>query len=309
MALAVEGLLLHRRAGSRLVGPLDLRLGPGARWALVGESGSGKSLVVRALCGALPPGVHQAGGTVRAFGRLLRPDRPGDRGPRLAWMPQEPRQALHPFLTVGEHLALLPWVHRREPSGPALRRLGPLLDRLGLPRNPAFLSRLPHQASGGQRQRVVLAMALSCDPDLLLLDEPTTALDAPARRAFADLVLDLAVDRGLGFLWVTHDLGLAAAVAERVLVLLGGHGLEAGPAVRLLQDPAHPATAALVAAAQGQASPGREPGSSPSGEPDGCPFRLRCPRPQTTCRAWGPWRGDPEDGLRCEAPLALGLRP
>ena len=309
MELSAEALVLRRKGGAPLVGPLDLALAPGSRWALVGESGSGKSLLVRALAGALPPGVVQAGGRIRAFGRVLRPERPGDRGPGLAWMPQDPRQALHPLLNLGEHLALLPGIHRREAPREALRRLAPLLAQLGLPGDPAFLDRFPHQASGGQRQRVVLAMALSCDPAFLLLDEPTTALDAPAQRAFVDLVLAQARARGLGFLWVTHDLGLAGAVAAKGLVLCGGQAVEAGPLPRLLAVPAHPATAALVAAARGQAASDGQ--SRPAGprDPGDCPFRNRCPRAQTACAAWGPWRGILDDGLRCEAPLALALRP
>lgn len=254
MALSVDALVLHRKGGFPLLGPLDLALAPGSRWALAGASGSGKSLLVRAIFGALPPGVLQAGGRIQAFGRTLRPGKPQDRGPRLSWIPQEPRQALHPLLTLGEHLALLPGVHRGEAPAAALRRLAPLLGQLGLPGDSAFLGRFPHQASGGQRQRILLAMALACDPDLLVLDEPTTALDAPAQRAFVDLVLGLVRARGLGFLWVTHDLGLAGAVAERALVLQGGQAVEAGPLPRLLAAPAHPATAALVAAARGRSA-------------------------------------------------------
>jgi oligopeptide/dipeptide ABC transporter ATP-binding protein len=306
MSLAIDELLLERVDGVRLLGPLSLRLGPGERLGLVGESGSGKSLLVQALFGVLPPGVRQAGGRFTAFGFPL--DRPGRgrdqiRGARMAWVPQDPRQALNPLLTLAQHLALLPGIHRAEGSRRALDRLTPLLERLGLPTGGAFLDRFPHQISGGQRQRLCLAMALSCDPELLVLDEPTTALDPLARRAFLDLVLGLQRERGLGFLWITHDLGLAAEACDRLLVLYGGEALEAGPAARLLSAPRHPYTARLLEAARRR--PSREAGflPAPGHRPDGCPFRPRCPDPAEACSAWGPWRGEPHDGLRCERPL------
>ncbi len=206
MSLRVNNLVLQRSDGVRLLGPLSLSLDPGDRLGLLGESGSGKSLLIQALFGVLPPGVVQPGGSVTAFGVPL--DVPGSgmdaiRGARLAWVPQEPLLALNPLLTLAEHLSLLPAIHRKEPHRAALARLAPLIERLGLPPDQGFLDRLPHQLSGGQRQRLCLAMALSCDPELLVLDEPTTALDPMAQKAFLELVLELQRERGLGFLWIT----------------------------------------------------------------------------------------------------------
>ncbi|GLH68739.1 hypothetical protein GETHPA_02720 [Geothrix rubra] len=301
MSLEIRNLVLERHDGVRLLGPLDLDLASGERLGLVGESGSGKTLLARALFGVLPPGVRQADGTVRAFGSSPSRER------RLAWVPQDPGQALHPLLTVAQHLALLPQAHRREPAGVALPRLAPLLDRLLLPGDRAFLRRRPHQLSGGQRQRLCLAMALSCDPELLVLDEPTTALDPLAQAAFLDLVLGLQRERGLGVLWITHDLGLAAA-CERLLVLYGGQAVEAGPTARLLSEPRHPYTARLLAAARQE--PAAEAGFLPGPEdrPPGCPFRPRCPAPTARCAVPRPWRGSPADGLRCERPLEAAAR-
>ncbi|WP_306591836.1 ABC transporter ATP-binding protein [Geothrix sp. 21YS21S-4] len=308
MSLTVDALLLERADGVRLLGPLSLQVAPGDRLGLVGESGSGKSLLTRAMFGVLPPGVRQAAGSLAAFGTPLDPPGPARdriRGNRLGWVPQEPGRALNPLLTLGEHLGLLPRIHRGESSRTAATRLAPLLERLRLPSDPAFLARFPHQVSGGQRQRLVLAMALSCEPDMLVLDEPTTALDPAAEAAFLDVTLDLQRERNLGFLWITHDLDLARRACDRLLVLYGGEAMEAGPASRLLATPRHPYTARLVEAAQRQ--PSSESGFLPvPGErPGGCAFRPRCPSASECCLDPGPWQGTPSDGWRCPFPLEL----
>lgn len=299
MSLEIRSLVLTRRDGVHLLGPLDLDLAPGERLGLVGESASGKTLLARALFGVLPPGVRQVDGTIRAFGASPAPDG------RMAWVPQDPAQALHPLLTVAQHLALLPRALHGARSGAALARQAPLLERLRLPGDRTFLHRRPHQLSGGQRQRLCLAMALSCDPALLVLDEPTTALDALAQADFLALVLDLQRERGLGVLWITHDLGLAAAAGERLLVLYGGHAVEAGPAQQILAAPRHPYTARLLAAARRQ--PSSEAGylAAPEDRPAGCPFRPRCEAPAVRCATPRPWRGSPGHGFRCERPLAI----
>ncbi|WP_291271154.1 ABC transporter ATP-binding protein [Geothrix sp.] len=306
MSLVIDALLLERADGVRLLGPLSLSLAPGERLGLAGESGSGKSLLTQALFDVLPPGVRQAGGSISAFGVPL--DRPGAardrlRGARISWVPQDPGQALNPLLTLAQHLTLLPELHRGESTSTALARLTPLLEHLRLPADAAFLRRFPHQLSGGQRQRLGLAMALSCDPELLVLDEPTTALDPTTQRAFVDLVLDLQRQRGLGFLWITHDLALAAQACDRLLVLYGGEPMEAGPVARLLGAPRHPYTARLVEASRRQ--PSRESGflPAPQDRPAGCPFRPRCAVASGACAAWAPWQGTPGRGFRCEQPL------
>jgi oligopeptide/dipeptide ABC transporter ATP-binding protein len=286
MSLAIEALILQQAGGVPLLGPLSLTLAPGDRLGLVGESGSGKSLLWQALFGVLPTGVRQAGGSITAFGVPMDqrgPERDHLRGARLAWVPQDPSLALNPFLTLGEQLTLLPGLYRNESPQAALGRLTPLLAQLRLPAGAAFLARFPHQVSGGQRQRLCLAMALSCDPDLLVLDEPTTALDPLTQRAFMDLILGLQQARGLGFLWITHDLGVALAVCERLLVLYGGEPMEAGPATQLLVTPRHPYTARLLEATWHR--PSRESGflPAPRERPVGCPYRPRCSRAQPTC--------------------------
>lgn len=312
MSLIIDALLLEREDGVPLLGPLTLSLAPGERLGLVGESGSGKSLLIQALFGVLPPGVRQAGGSISAFSTPMDrpgPDRDRIRGARMAWMPQEPRQALNPLLTMAQHLALLPGVHRRESAPATLARLTPLLERLRLPTDGDFLRRFPHQLSGGQRQRLCLAMALSCDPELLVLDEPTTALDPLAQKAFLDLVLNLQQERRLSFLWITHDLGLVSQACDRLLVLYGGMAVEAGPTPRVLTNPRHPYTARLLEAARRW--PSAESGflPAPQDRPAGCPFQPRCSNPSQACGRWAPWRGSPHDGLRCERPLEATPQP
>jgi oligopeptide/dipeptide ABC transporter ATP-binding protein len=304
MTLRLDGLELHRADGALLLAPVSFFLGKGDRMGLVGESGSGKSLLVQAAFGVLPPGVVQSGGSVEAFG--VRMDRPGPdrdriRGARLAWVPQDPLQALNPFLRVRDHLALLPGIHRREGREAALARLAPLLERLRLPAGRDFLGKYPGELSGGQRQRLCLAMALSCDPELLILDEPTTALDPTVQADFLALMLELQAERGLGFLWISHDLGVVAAVTDRILVLYGGHAMEAGPTARILAAPRHPYTARLLSAARRE--PAMEAGflPAPGERAGGCPFRPRCPHTMEGCGTWKAWQGAEHDGLRCEA--------
>lgn len=299
MSLSLRNLVLEREDGVRLLGPLDLDLAPGDRLGLAGESGSGKSLLVKALFSVLPRGVRQATGQATAYGHQL--ERPGQEH-RMAWVPQDHGSALNPLLTVQQHLNLLPRTLRGEPIQATLSRLAPLLERLGLPRERLFLGRRPHQLSGGQRQRLCLAMALSCDPELLVLDEPTSALDGRARDRFLETVLELQRERGLGFLWITHDLDLAGRACDRLLVLYGGSLVEAGPTTRLLSAPRHPYTARLLQAAQGL--PSREGGflSAPEDRPAGCPFQPRCSASIPSCQNTPPWLGTREEGLRCFHP-------
>ncbi|WP_127453694.1 ABC transporter ATP-binding protein [Streptomyces sp. B29(2018)] len=333
--LAVEGLRLAATASGTPVPLLDgvsLTVGRGESVAIVGESGSGKSLTMRAAMGLLPDGVEVTGGTVRLDGTDLRTlpprERAALRGHRMSLLLQDPFTMLHPQLTCGRQIAdgLRPGF--AAPGGGRARRAAVRaevvrrLAEVGL--DAAVADRHPHELSGGMRQRVATAAALAGDPDLLIADEPTTALDAANRRAVLDLLGELRARRGMGLVLVTHDLRAAFSAGDRVHVLYAGQILEQGPATRLHTVPGHPYTAALLAAepslteryAELPALPGSVP--PPGSRGSGCPFADRCPHTADLCRTTPllatPVPGAPQDPphltacLRA-AELGPGLTP
>ncbi|MGX1630648.1 oligopeptide/dipeptide ABC transporter ATP-binding protein [Streptomyces albidoflavus] len=333
--LAVEGLRLAATASGTPVPLLDgvsLTVGRGESVAIVGESGSGKSLTMRAAMGLLPDGVEVTGGTVRLDGTdllTLPPrERAALRGHRMSLLLQDPFTMLHPQLTCGRQIAdgLRPGF--AAPGGGRARRAAVRaevvrrLAEVGL--DAAVADRHPHELSGGMRQRVATAAALAGDPDLLIADEPTTALDAANRRAVLDLLGELRARRGMGLVLVTHDLRAAFSAGDRVHVLYAGQILEQGPATRLHTVPGHPYTAALLAAepslteryAELPALPGSVP--PPGSRGSGCPFADRCPHTADLCRTTPllatPVPGAPQDPphltacLRA-AELGPGLTP
>ncbi|MDI3347089.1 ABC transporter ATP-binding protein [Streptomyces sp. AJ-1] len=333
--LAVEGLRLAATASGTPVPLLDgvsLTVGRGESVAIVGESGSGKSLTMRAAMGLLPDGVEVTGGTVRLDGTDLRTlpprERAALRGHRMSLLLQDPFTMLHPQLTCGRQIAdgLRPGF--AAPGGGRARRAAVRaevvrrLAEVGL--DAAVADRHPHELSGGMRQRVATAAALAGDPDLLIADEPTTALDAANRRAVLDLLGELRARRGMGLVLVTHDLRAAFSAGDRVHVLYAGQILEQGPATRLHTVPGHPYTAALLAAepslteryAELPALPGSVP--PPGSRGSGCPFADRCPHTAGLCRTTPllatPVPGAPQDPphltacLRA-AELGPGLTP
>ncbi|MYQ69639.1 ATP-binding cassette domain-containing protein [Streptomyces sp. SID4934] len=333
--LAVEGLRLAATASGTPVPLLDgvsLTVGRGESVAIVGESGSGKSLTMRAAMGLLPDGVEVTGGTVRLDGTdllTLPPrERAALRGHRMSLLLQDPFTMLHPQLTCGRQIAdgLRPGF--AAPGGGRARRAAVRaevvrrLAEVGL--DAAVADRHPHELSGGMRQRVATAAALAGDPDLLIADEPTTALDAANRRAVLDLLGELRARRGMGLVLVTHDLRAAFSAGDRVHVLYAGQILEQGPAARLHTVPGHPYTAALLAAepslteryAELPALPGSVP--PPGSRGSGCPFADRCPHTADLCRTTPllatPVPGAPQDPphltacLRA-AELGPGLTP
>ena len=249
--LAIEGLTVSLPRGAdrpNAVEGVSFALDPGEVLCIVGESGSGKSVSAAALTGLLPPGLAVTAGTIGFEGRDLRQFTPSAmrslRGARIGTVFQEPMTALNPLMRVGEQVAEVMRVHGR----PVGRRVGELLEAVGLP-DPARIARAyPHALSGGQRQRVMIATALALEPAILIADEPTTALDVTTQKQILALIRDIQRRRGTGVLFITHDFGVVAEIADRVAVMQQGQIVEQGTATAVLSAPQHPYTRALIAA-------------------------------------------------------------
>ncbi|MEE1824067.1 ABC transporter ATP-binding protein [Streptomyces sp. BE20] len=274
---------------------VDLTVGARETVALVGESGSGKSLTSRSVLGLLPAG-SATEGTVRVGGddvltmtpEQLRRLRTGT----AAMIFQDPRAAINPLRRLGDFLTESVRLNGGLSAEAATARATEMLDAVGLP--ASVLGRYPGQVSGGMLQRVMIAAALMGDPALILADEPTTALDVTSQAEVVALLGDLQERFGTGLLFVTHDLGLAAAIGDRVYVMYAGRIVETGPAEALFARPRHPYTAALLASTPRLDGPrgrlaaieGRPPGLRD--EPVGCPFAPRCPLATFECTRQAP---------------------
>jgi peptide/nickel transport system ATP-binding protein len=246
--LAVRGLRVDLD-GHALVDHVDLELVAGERVGLIGESGSGKSLTALALMGLLPDELTVSGSAILDGIELLAlPERELAplRGERIAMVFQEPMTALDPMMRVGLQVAEVVRVHRDVSRDDALARAEELFGLVGLPDARARLRAYPHQLSGGQRQRVLIAMALACDPSVLIADEPTTALDVTVQAQILELLRRLVVDLGTALLLITHDLPVIASVCERVLVMQDGRIIERGPTADVFASPREPHTRTML---------------------------------------------------------------
>src|SRR3712207_134114 len=250
--LEVEDLrvrLRTPRGPAEVVNGLSYTVAPGETVAVVGESGSGKSVSVLALMGLLPARVATVSGRALLDGEdLLRmsPERLRQvRGPGIGMVFQDPMTSLNPVLTIGRQLVEGIRAHGEVSKAAARERAAGLLAEVGLPDPQRALDRYPHELSGGMRQRVVIAIALSNSPALLIADEATTALDVTVQAQILDLVEGLQSEHGTGVVWITHDLGVVAGIADRVLVMYGGRCVEDGTVDDVLERPAHPYTRGL----------------------------------------------------------------
>jgi peptide/nickel transport system ATP-binding protein len=274
-----------RRGLASIVNGVDLSVERGRTLAVVGESGSGKSMTMLAATGLTPPGVR-VDGSVRLLGTDLRAMRGRQlrayRGRHAGFVFQDPLSSLNPLMTVGRQIGEAYQLLRGRSRVDARRRAIELLDQVGIPEPEQRIDSYPHQFSGGMRQRVMIAMALACEPELLIADEATTALDVTIQAQVIDLVAELQAKLGTAVIWITHDLGVVAGMADEVAVMYGGRIIEQAPVDELFEHPAHPYTRALLAArprigdrSQLAAIPGAPP--SPLRLPPGCAFYPRCP--------------------------------
>ncbi|GAA0562921.1 ABC transporter ATP-binding protein [Actinomadura livida] len=274
----------------RVVDEVSFAVGPRETVALVGESGSGKSVTSMSVLGLLPPRITRTHGSVRFEGRELLGLKPGEldrvRGDDIAMIFQEPMTSLNPAFTVGEQIAEQVRRHRGVSRRAARDRAVEVLDLVGVPSAAERLKAYPHEFSGGMRQRVMMAMALSCEPKLVIADEPTTALDVTIQALVLSELRALQERFGMSVLFITHDLGVVAEIADKVVVMYGGHLVETGRTAEVFASPRHPYTEALLRSVpQGDTAGSRLwsiPGTMPTPEalPRGCRFHPRCPYAQ-----------------------------
>jgi peptide/nickel transport system ATP-binding protein len=277
---------------------VDFTLERGATLGLIGESGCGKSMTAMAVMGLLPAGARVRG-SIQLNGRELigLPDEAMCmlRGNRIGMVFQEPMTALNPLHTVGDQIGESLRLHKKLTRTSARAEALRLLNRVRLPQAAQRLDAYPHQLSGGQRQRVTIAMALACGPDLLIADEPTTALDVTIQGEILDLISELVAENRMALLMISHDLGVMARMVERLLVMYGGSVVESGPTDEVFAHLAHPYTRGLFAARPLLGAPrieGRKqrlatiPGRVPElvDMPSGCPFADRCAWVIDACR-------------------------
>ncbi|GIX12196.1 MAG: ABC transporter ATP-binding protein [Paracoccaceae bacterium] len=296
--------------GALALRALSFDLRRGELLGVVGESGSGKTLAALSLMGMAPEAARVSGAISFDGERVDTLPETGWqrlRGRRIAMIFQEPMSALNPLQRIGTQITEAMIWHEGISRAEADARALALLGEVGMPEPQARLRMYPHQLSGGQRQRALIAMALACNPDLVLADEPTTALDATRTAQALDLLRGLARARSMALILISHDLAAIERVAERMLVLYGGDLMEEGPVAEILSRPAHPYTAGLIRARPRPRPPGVPrrplptiPGSVPglADLPRGCRFHGRCPKGRPVCAEGRPPLVDIAPGRR-----------
>jgi oligopeptide transport system ATP-binding protein len=295
--------VFRTRAGEvHAVNQVSFDLRPGELLGVVGESGSGKSVTMMSLIGLLPsPPAENRGGTVMFDGEdLLRVPEARlrqIRGAGIGFVFQDPMTSLNPVFTVGFQLMEPLRKHMGMDKTQARARAVELLKLVNIPDAERRLGDFPHQFSGGMRQRVMIAIALACDPKVLIADEPTTALDVTIQAQILELIKDLRHKLGMAIIWITHDLGVIAGIADRVMVMYGGQVVEQAPVKELFGNPKHPYTRALlqtIPTVRGERAPKLKviEGQPPMliAQPTACPFRARCSNAMEICARRNPPR-------------------
>jgi dipeptide transport system ATP-binding protein len=293
---------------------LDLALGRGEVLGVVGESGSGKSVSMLALMGLLPRYAQISADEMTFDGQdLLSLSGKARRrllGADIAMVFQDPMTSLNPCFPIGWQIGETLIAHAAVPRRQVRKRVVELLDQVGIPAPAGRLRSFPHQLSGGMNQRVMIAIAIACNPRLLIADEPTTALDVTIQKQILDLLIGLQRERGMALVLITHDMGVVAQTAQRVQVMYAGEAVEEAPVDRLLAHPHHPYSAALLAALPERSAglerlptiPGVVPGLAD--RPSGCLFNPRCGYATPRCQVVPPEFARHGDGrARCHYPL------
>ena len=278
----------------KAINGVDLQIETGETLALVGESGCGKSMTALSLLRLVPEPGRIVGGDILFAGRdLLRmpiEEMRRVRGNRIGMIFQEPMTSLNPVLRVGEQVAESLRLHQGHNRAQAAAEALTMLTKVGLPDAEDRARDYPHQLSGGMRQRVMIAMALACNPQLLIADEPTTALDVTIQAQIMELLADCKAERGMATLLITHDLGIVAQYADRVAIMYAGRIMESAPVRELFAAPAHPYTRGLLACVpklgekRQRLTPIEGTIPTPGQLPEGCSFLDRCPEAFAPCR-------------------------
>ncbi len=301
--LAVKDLktVFHTHDGViHAVNGISFELAEGELLAVVGESGSGKSVTMMSLLQLLPmPPAEIVSGNVDFEGRNLLELSDQEirlyRGAKIGFIFQDPMTSLNPVFTIGFQIMEPLREHMGLTKSQARQRAIELLELVGIPSAEARLNDFPHQFSGGMRQRVVIAIALSCDPKVLIADEPTTALDVTVQAQILELVRDLRQKLGMAIIWITHDLGVAAGIADRIMVMYGGFAVEYADVKEIFKNPQHPYTSALLDTLPGQSGKSGQRLRSIDGQPPdlvikpvSCPFAPRCSYKMQICDEQNP---------------------
>jgi len=323
IVLAVEGLKVYFRSENeiaRAVDGVNFEVHRRETVCLVGESGCGKTVSALAVLGLIPrPPGDIAGGRILFSGRnLLELDDQAMqhiRGRRIAMVFQEPLTSLNPVFTIGEQIAEPLRIHLALPEPEIRTRCVQLLQDVGIDSSDERLKDYPHQLSGGQRQRVMIAMALACRPELIIADEPTTALDVTVQAQILKLLNRLQRSHEMSILYITHDLGVVSQIADRVYVMYAGVIVEHGSLEQIFRSPWHPYTQALLASLPSRKKRGQRlysiPGQvpNPAHKPAGCPFHPRCPKVTPPCRELYPGMCAFEKGHFARCPVTASRGP
>ena len=315
--LSVQDLKVYFRAKdqvARAVDGVSFDIRPGETVCLVGESGCGKTVSALTILRLIPsPPGEVMGGRVLFNGvdllDLDETDMQKIRGNHIAMVFQEPLTSLNPVFTIGDQIGEAITIHEQVEPEELRERCVQLLRDIGIPSPEQRLKDYPHQLSGGQSQRVMIAMALACNPDLIIADEPTTALDVTVQAQILNLMKSIQQKASMSILYITHDLGVVANIADRVNVMYAGVIVEIGNTYQIFQNPRHPYTKGLLASLPGRSRRGRRlhsiPGAvpNPAFKPSGCPFHPRCSFAIETCKAEFPEMCNHGDGHLSRCPV------